>query len=97
MGLPSPSTALRETLFRSKPPALRAFRHPLLLMNHFHNAPDKRALSVTWLRAVCSPRMQYQDRNELMLKWAAVALALALIAALVWVDLDFRPMGSGHG
>jgi hypothetical protein len=34
-------------------------------------------------------RMQYQDREELTLKWAAVALALTLIAAIVWMHLDF--------
>jgi hypothetical protein len=33
--------------------------------------------------------MQYQDREELTLKWAAVALAFALIAAIVWMLLDF--------
>jgi hypothetical protein len=32
------------------------------------------------------------DRDELMLKWAAVALALALIAACAWANLDFRPI-----
>ena len=37
-------------------------------------------------------RMADSDRDELMLKWAAVALALALIAACVWTNLDFRPI-----
>ena len=36
--------------------------------------------------------MADSDRDELMLKWGAVALALALIAiaVLVWTNLDFR-------
>ena len=36
--------------------------------------------------------MADSDRHELMLKWAAVALALALIAVCVRTNLDFRPI-----
>jgi len=38
--------------------------------------------------------MADSDRDELMLKWGAVPLALALIAiaVLVWTNLDFRPI-----
>jgi hypothetical protein len=36
--------------------------------------------------------MAHSDRDELMFKWAAIALAGALIAAFVWTHLDFRPI-----
>jgi hypothetical protein len=36
--------------------------------------------------------MADSDRDELMLKWGTVALALALIAAFVWMTLDLQPI-----